>query len=292
MCTITHAPPDSRWIRRTGNIKPGCGWTHPLNGKNRNRGEYETRLKMPQIQTWNWTAKKEWITYRNCYRPLRLIPQAGLTLAWRNRGYGVIQTRNIIFFLLYFEKEIENDTAIYGIDPIALNQLSGFDYFPNTWTQTPALQTIKFAFGTQNDPINGQKIMYLENPVAIYPSTIHSMIRSQRGCFTLHGNDKRDWEEILGQELSRKRRLVKYIIPKEIIPSILKDLYGIGITHATLFQDLDGLSRDLKYQFAIKGCWSLKVYMESKNRWTSPFNIDFGVDAFSLPSVAARAQLK
>lgn len=145
------------------------------------------------------------------------------------------------------------NAAVFAIDPIELNKESGIEYFPNTWAQSSVLQTIKFAFGTQNDPVNGNTIPYLENPVAIYPSTVHPRLKSQKGCFTLHGNDKRDIETIFrDKSIMESKRLRKYILNKESIPDIFKELNDLGITYSTIYSDLDGLAKELKYRFKIK----------------------------------------
>jgi hypothetical protein len=166
------------------------------------------------------------------------------------------------------EKEIENDAAIYCIDPIALNHLSGFDYFPNTWTQTSVLQTIKFAFGTQNDPVNGQKIMYLENPVAIYPSTIHSRIKR------LGANP---WAGIIPKTKTSK-------------------IHNSERNNSKLSQGFVRHRHNLRNSFSRFGrpFTGFKISVLNKRLLKSklPFNIAFGVDPFSLPSAAARAQLK
>lgn len=149
--------------------------------------------------------------------------------------------------------KLENDVAIYALDPIQLNKMSNMDYFPNTWVQNEVLQTIKFAFGTQDELVNGKRIPYLELPVAIYPSTIHARISSQKGCFTLHGNDKRDMISIFkNTELIDNGFLVKYIIPKDCVTSVFNDINNLGIRYSTLFPDMEGLSRDLCYDFGIK----------------------------------------
>lgn len=152
----------------------------------------------------------------------------------------------------------QTDAAVYGIDPIELNKESGFGFFPNTWVQNSVLQTIKFAFGTQDElvEINGQRIRiaYGQYPVAIYPSTVHARISSQRSCFTLHGSDDRDIETIFdGKSLNIAKSLIKYRIPKECVDSMFREINGLGITSATLFPDLDGLARELRYSFGIKG---------------------------------------
>ena len=148
----------------------------------------------------------------------------------------------------------ERDAAVFALDPIALNEAAGLQHFPVTWSQNPVLQTIKFAFGTQDESVNGHKIKYLELPSAIYPSTIHARIASQKGCFTLHGADKRDFESIFsGRTMMQDKRLIKYRIPKEKVCEIFQEVWDLGITYATLFPDLDGLARELKYSFRIKG---------------------------------------
>lgn len=155
---------------------------------------------------------------------------------------------------------IENDAAVFALDPMALNAAAGLKeadgspYFPVTWSQNPVLQTIKFAFGTQNEPVDGKPMSYLELPSAIYPSTIHARIASQKGCFTLHGGDKRDFEAIfIGHSLVHDGRLLKYRIPKGDVREIFRSVCDLGITYASLFPDLDGLARDMKRDFNIKG---------------------------------------
>jgi len=151
-----------------------------------------------------------------------------------------------------------SDGAIFALDPIFLNQktLQESD-FPVTWSQNPVFQTIKFAFGTQDEVVFGpdcqpRKIPYLETPVAILPSTIHSRIKAQKACFTLHGKDKRDLESIFSsQGWQESGRLIKYKIEKSLKPRLTEELANAGVTYAVVFPDLDGLANDLKYQFNI-----------------------------------------
>jgi hypothetical protein len=95
-------------------------------------------------------------------------------------------------------------------------------------------------------------IATLETPVAILPSTVHSRIKAQKACFTLHGNDKRDIESIFSsQGWQESGRLIKYKIEKSLKPGLTEELANAGITYAVVFPDLDGLAKDLKYQFNI-----------------------------------------
>ena len=157
--------------------------------------------------------------------------------------------------------EIKDDAAIYALDPMSLNKQAGIidewgkPSFPVTWTPNSVFQTIKFAFGTQNECVcgpDGKAIQYLQFPVAIYPSTVHARMSSQRGCFTLHGADDRDFESIFSDTpLITEMQFIKYRIPKEYVASVFRELSEIGITHAALFPDFDGLARELRYCFGI-----------------------------------------
>ena len=156
-----------------------------------------------------------------------------------------------------YKNDIKNNASVFAIDPIELNKISiGEEDFPVTWVQNKVLQTIKFAFNTQEEQvfINNQyiKISYSELPIAIYPSTVHSRIKAQKGCFTLHGSDKRDFETIFKDTLIKRERLIKYIIPKDKIINFHNELNDAGISYSILFPDLDGLAKELKYQFGIK----------------------------------------
>jgi hypothetical protein len=79
-------------------------------------------------------------------------------------------------------------------------------------------------------------------PVAIHPTNIHPRMSSQASRFTIHGEDERSIEEMdLGYEI-----LTKYVIEDDAIPSIKRELRMMGITHSSLFPELDGLTDELK----------------------------------------------
>jgi hypothetical protein len=156
---------------------------------------------------------------------------------------------------------IRRDAAIYVLDPMALNQeaelfdKAGRPCFPVTWGDNRTVQTIKFAFGTQDEQImtNNGPLRFLEVPCAIFPSTVHARVSSQRSCFTLHGSDNRDFEVIFrDRPLIVENRLIKYRILKENVESTFRELAELGTTYGSLFRDLDGLASELRYSFKIK----------------------------------------
>ena len=155
-------------------------------------------------------------------------------------------------------REIENDAAVWAIDPIELNKLSGINDFPNTWTPSSVLQTVKIAWGTKDEPTflpSGEKVLYkpCDFPIAIYPSSIHPRISRQKSCFTLHGTDKRDFETILNkQKITLESGFIKYVLSANIIVDIWLELNRLGMTYSTIYPDLDGLAKELKVKFGIK----------------------------------------
>jgi len=151
--------------------------------------------------------------------------------------------------------DVTSDAAIYAIDPLALNEASEIDCIPNTWTEGSTLQTIKFAFGTQDEKvlIDGERVHFFEKPIAIYPSTVHSRMLSQKSCFTLHGSDVRDFQSIFVEHtLMENRKLIQYRIPKENVETFFGELNRAGTGYASLFPDFDGLAKELKASFGIK----------------------------------------
>jgi len=150
------------------------------------------------------------------------------------------------------------DGAVFTLNPILLNKhVLGICDFPVTWVQNEVLQTIKFAFGTQEELViapdgTPTKINYLQAPVAIFPSTVHGRMRAQKACFTLHGADHRDLRVILHEHgWIAADMLVEHPIPRDKKPELADELAQAGITYSTIFPDLEGLTSDLKFHFHI-----------------------------------------
>jgi hypothetical protein len=83
-------------------------------------------------------------------------------------------------------------------------------------------------------------------PIAFLPPKNFPRMVSQRSAFTIHPNpgiepDAKQIADFLTSETS----LVRYIIPPECKRSLQKDLFALGISRGTLFQDLDSLCDDV-----------------------------------------------
>jgi hypothetical protein len=83
----------------------------------------------------------------------------------------------------------------------------------------------------------------LKLPVAIRPTNIHPRMSVQRSGFTVHGIDKSALIDQVPQLLTRYD-----IEPKDRI-AMKQHLCLLGISHSTLWPDLDGLAKELEDQY-------------------------------------------
>lgn len=140
------------------------------------------------------------------------------------------------------------DPAVWMLHPIELNQVTiGERIFPDS--RTPAfMNRCDMAFGR----FKGAPRDSL-HPISIIPTYVHPRMRSQRGCFTLHGSSSADFEKIATEtSLAADGYFRKYVVPRDCAVQILSELRLLGVTHSTLFPDHDGLAVDLKQAFREK----------------------------------------
>lgn len=76
------------------------------------------------------------------------------------------------------------------------------------------------------------------------PHIVTPRLFAQEGLFTIHNNPRVPLEENLRGEW----RVVRIRVPNVEKNNILYQLHRIGINHAKLFPDLDGLTKHLKWQ--------------------------------------------
>jgi len=168
---------------------------------------------------------------------------------------------------LYFavnDQTKDTNPAVWMINPIALNHVSlkinedlceeklksDNDCFPNTWAKgRQSLENIRLAFMHPNENFAGYNPS--EKPIAIQLTYCHPRMSAQKGCFTVHGTDVRDFEDIFneGSELFKKGYFKKYVINRKDAFKIYKGLQTLGITSSTIFPDLYGLAKELENRF-------------------------------------------
>lgn len=185
-----------------------------------------------------------------------------------------------LFAALYFALK-EDEPAVWMLDPVELNRKSSNmpiqdNVFPLTWfspDKAPAtrLDIAELAFHLANRP-QGQDMQLNENiefaqialnlgninvrgaweddrlgtnlPVEIHPTNIHVRMHTQKSCFTIQGKIKDCLPELVDS-----RVLKKYIFPTENVTALREDMRIIGVTHTSVFPDLDNLARELSEIF-------------------------------------------
>lgn len=144
-------------------------------------------------------------------------------------------------------------------DLLALAQHHGLPTRLLDWTQNP-LVAMFFAVDKPSQSQIRAVWAYRYNHIAtknvnpfeikkihvFHPTHVTVRITAQQGCFTVHPPPF--------YEMSRIQRtdeeLVKFTIKEEFRPQIKNDLDRLGINAASLFPDLDGLCKYLKWSFS------------------------------------------
>jgi hypothetical protein len=164
-------------------------------------------------------------------------------------------TEGALIALFFAVNRGNSDPRIYMLNPHRLNNLASekfktkIDYpnFPLSWGNRDG-GNIWLAWALQEERDKHPDIG-LELPIAI-PATYqdHRMI-AQRSCFTIHGKSLRGLDVLLSDAIPNiSEYLITYKISSKASSKITKQLFYLGISAATIFPDLDNLSRDLNYE--------------------------------------------
>ncbi|MCH9648663.1 MAG: FRG domain-containing protein [Deltaproteobacteria bacterium] len=139
------------------------------------------------------------------------------------------------------EDENKTDPCVWILHPLELNKLVfGIHRFPQS-DEAVFIERCDLAYG--KDAAAGE-------PIAILPNHVHPRMKSQKGCFNLHGSDSRCFEKLpISRKLVKKGFFLKITVKRKSAPEILQELRWIGITHCSLFPDHDGLATELKRIF-------------------------------------------
>lgn len=153
-----------------------------------------------------------------------------------------------LYFALYeLKKEkdvIINNPAVWMLNPLFLNSKSlGWDKFPSFEGELneKVESNCRLAFKDKKDD------SFTEFPIAIKSQWIDDRMVAQKSCFTIHGNNKIAIEDI--DENENCRILTKYLIDKDKRDLLLEQLKLCGITHYSIYPDLDGLAKEIKNNY-------------------------------------------
>lgn len=140
---------------------------------------------------------------------------------------------------LYFAlKGATKDAALWILNPFQLNGVAGYGEF------LPRPDELEGSY--EDYFINHQK-RFKPKVMALSPVRYSPRIGRQRAGFTLHRELGQPLENIYPKVVS------KVLIPVEAQPDAMTFLRIAGISEFTLFPDLDGLARELRYEHLSPG---------------------------------------
>lgn len=130
--------------------------------------------------------------------------------------------------------------------------------YPVEWNKH-ALRNQAFdkILGVNDDPLSGYSLTKDSSKLNLYPAALYGLhnshrIVAQRGSFTIFGKDNRAMEKIYTDDDFPKNSLIKIIIDKNDISTLLEQIINIGITDSVVFPDLDGLAKELKRKYGFR----------------------------------------
>lgn len=144
-----------------------------------------------------------------------------------------------LYFALRDHRE-DRDAAVWALNPWWLNKQSLGKF------ELPLAGDPRVAAWA---PLEPGRALEGRLPVAIRPIHASPRIAAQKGCFTIHGTERGALELLAGSRADGGPGLCKLTIPKERVGEMRRDLAVAGITETTVFQELDGLSREIKSGF-------------------------------------------
>ncbi len=249
----------------------GCPWY---------RGQDSESSLLPSILRENYDEYNLTAAFKNRATALIQVPEVNRLDQWLflMQHYGA-PTRLLdwtespllaLFFALdsYVDlcrcKEQSQNPTIWAIHPYELNRLSKLNGFPN-WTaaETPktlrrkktysGLEHFRLPFCRREEWDKEIDPSMLKLPIAVHSNFLDIRIHSQKSCFTIHGTDNKDFEFLLRNTgFGSDGFLVKCVIPGKYAEALLDELTRMGVTHTTVFPDLEHLGKELKRRFAIR----------------------------------------
>ncbi len=174
------------------------------------------------------------------------------------------------------EKE-EAFPTIWVIHPYELNKLSDIDGFPNTWdrrniyvdsngipvekkisydttrkliNKNPGIEYFRQAFHPRDNRDKAINKKIIKYPIAVNSNYFDMRIFAQKSCFTIHGEDKKNFEELLNKTDMMDKYFYKYILKGgDIAKKLFQELLDTGVTRSNIYPDLKGLADELKIRF-------------------------------------------
>jgi hypothetical protein len=151
-----------------------------------------------------------------------------------------------LYFALMGKRDADFSPTIWMMNPYTLNEECHDNrdlYSPEFLDHWDDDEEENISY---SDIITQDYYFWWDKPVALYPIRRVDRLTTQGGYFTIHGNDIRPLETILGAD---QNILKKIVIPKDAITDAEDFLAMAGINEFTMFPDLDGLAQYLNRKY-------------------------------------------
>jgi hypothetical protein len=136
-----------------------------------------------------------------------------------------------IAFILHGDYSDDEDSALFVLDPLALNNLSGREEIINV-PEDKSFDYQKIYW--QHNPIK------IEKPLAIRPGAQSDRLRAQKGVFTVAGSLS------LGFETAATVCFRKVTLPSAAKPEAREFLRWANLDEYTIYPDIVGMSRHIR----------------------------------------------
>jgi len=144
---------------------------------------------------------------------------------------------------LYFSveegaKNQDKDAALWSLRPSELNKNAGINNTDEEFF-IPSFEDVELNNYTVENLAQNQRTQLM--PLATIATRNNARIQAQHGVFTIHHHDKIPIEDV-----GDSRHVIKYVIPNDSKPSILKQLSLLGYTRFQLFPELASIGHIIK----------------------------------------------
>lgn len=162
---------------------------------------------------------------------------------------------SIFIALMDFDPDKDKETrpTVWVLNPHELNILSGIQGLPNTWVESgPGFEHFRLAFHPQSEwrkPSINTDIVQL--PIAVPTVMLDARMYAQQSCFIVYGTDPNNLCTIQERIADASRPfLFKFQIDPTRSNTVLEQIRDLGMTFTSIYPDLGGFSRELKYRFS------------------------------------------
>jgi len=184
--------------------------------------------------------------------------------------------QNALYFAV-LDTSAYADGAVWALDPWALNEVAiGHRSVP----VASSAELAHYAVDAERPA---------KFPAAVRPSHDTKTVSAQKGMFTLHGSELKGIEELMQSATPNTFALKKIIIASEAKKFILKELLLAGVGSSSLFPDVDGIAREIKYKYSYvfineaKKRESAPIHPEKREKGTVVIDLPSAFNVKSLP---------